>query len=90
MTIAATGFEAISLASVANGRNATVRKVEWDRLATGDAKRLRALGIDEGAEVCVAHRGMFGAREPLALRLGRTVIALRLAHAEAIMVVEQA
>ena len=53
-----------------------------------DAKRLRALGVDEGVEVSIAHRGIFGGREPIALRLGRTMIALRLTHAEAIAVTE--
>lgn len=77
-----------TLNSLALDRTARIIGVAWDRLALDDAKRLRALGIDEGAQVSIAHRGVFGGREPIALRLGRTVIALRLNHAEAITVAE--
>lgn len=67
---------------------ARITDIAWDRLELDDAKRLRALGIDRGAEVSIAYRGVFGAREPIALRLGRSLIALRLTHAEAIAVTE--
>lgn len=77
-----------TLNSLALDRPARITDIAWDRLEQDDAKRLRALGIDEGAEVSIAQRGVFGAREPIALRLGRTMIALRLTHAEAIAVVE--
>ncbi|WP_228242774.1 FeoA family protein [Porphyrobacter sp. GA68] len=70
-------------------RPARIVAVAWDRLAHDDAKRLRALGVDEGAQVSIAYRGVFGGREPIALRLGRAVIALRLTHAEAIAVTEE-
>ncbi|KZY20316.1 iron transporter, partial [Erythrobacter sp. HI0038] len=60
--------------------------VDWASLAEGEAKRLRALGVDEGAEVSVVHRGVFGTRDPLALRIGRMTIALRRVHARAIEV----
>lgn len=78
-----------TLNSLAINRPARITAVAWERLAVDDAKRLRALGVDEGAEVSIAHRGMFGGREPIALRLGRATIALRLAHAEAIAVTEE-
>ena len=68
------------------GRQARIVAVAWDRLAMDEAKRLRALGIDEGAELAVIHRGVFGTRDPLALRLGNMTIALRRSHALAIEV----
>lgn len=79
----------MTLSILAVDRTARITGVAWDRLAANDAKRLKALGVDEGAEVSIAHRGVFGGREPIALRLGRTMIALRLAHAEAIAVTEE-
>ena len=65
---------------------ANITCVAWDLLPLDDAKRLRALGIDEGAQVTILHRGVFGGRDPLAVRLGRMTVALRRAHASAIQV----
>ncbi|PVX31269.1 ferrous iron transport protein A [Sphingomonas pokkalii] len=54
----------------------TVAKVEWDRLAEPEARRLRELGLDEGVEVELLRRsGLFGG--PLACRIGRMTVALR-------------
>ena len=64
----------------------TVTYGELDRRANQGAHLLRALGVDEGAEVSVVHRGVFGTRDPLALRIGRMTIALRRVHARAIEV----
>lgn len=69
-----------------NGRTARIVAVDWAVLAEDEAKRLRALGVDEGAEVVVVHRGVFGGRDPIALRLGVMTIALRRVHACAIEV----
>lgn len=85
----AASMTGVTLNTLALNRPARITAVAWDRLEADDAKRLRALGIDQGVEVSVAHRGVFGAREPIALRLGRTTIALRLGHAEAIAVTEE-
>ena len=63
---------------------ARIVSVDWDRLAGDEAKRLRALGLDEGAEIALLHRGVFGGRDPLAVRVGRMTVALRRAHAAAI------
>ena len=68
------------------GQRARIVAVDWPRLAVDEAQRLRALGIDEGAEVSVAHRGVFGARDPLAIVIGRMTVALRRAHARAMAV----
>ena len=67
-------------------KTARITAVHWAALAEDEGKRLKALGVDEGAEVSVIHRGIFGTRDPLAIRIGRMTIALRRAHALAIEV----
>jgi len=67
-------------------QRATIVAVDWATLAPEEAKRLKAMGIDEGAQVTVAHRGIFGTRDPLALTVGRMTVAVRRAHARAMRV----
>lgn len=67
-------------------KTARIVAVDWAALAEDEGKRLKALGVDEGAEVAVIHRGVFGTRDPLAIRIGRMTIALRRSHALAIEV----
>ncbi|WP_421992766.1 FeoA family protein [Qipengyuania sp.] len=67
-------------------KTARIVAVDWTALAEDEGKRLKALGVDEGAEVAVVHRGIFGTRDPLAVRIGRMTIALRRSHALAIEV----
>lgn len=67
---------------------ARIVAIDWACLANEEAQRLRALGIDQGAQVAVAHRGVFGGRDPLAVSVGRMTVALRRSHARA-MEVEQ-
>ncbi|MBO6767683.1 MAG: ferrous iron transport protein A [Erythrobacter sp.] len=67
-------------------KTARIVAVDWVALAEDEGKRLKALGVDEGAEVAVVHRGIFGTRDPLAVRIGRMTIALRRSHALAIEV----
>ncbi len=55
-------------------------------LVAEEAQRLRALGIDEGARVSLAYRGVFAGRDPLALEIGRMTVALRRVHARAMTV----
>ena len=69
-----------------SGRNARITGVDWASLAEDEGKRLKALGVDEGAEVAILHRGVFGTRDPIAMRLGNMTIAIRRAHARAISV----
>ena len=76
----------MNLASLKTGQSATISGVDWSVIAPGDAKRLRALGIDAGADVAVAFRGVFGGADPLAVTVGRTTIALRRVHAAAMSV----
>ncbi|MEZ5694216.1 MAG: FeoA family protein [Altererythrobacter sp.] len=78
----------MTLEGLSIGQRARIVSVEWDRIAPEDGKRLRALGIDEGARIAIAHRGVFGGRDPIAILIGRMTVALRRAHAAA-MTVEQ-
>jgi len=68
------------------GRRAEILSVDWAALAPEEGKRLRALGLDEGAEIVVAHRGVFGGRDPIAVMIGRMTVAIRRVHAEAMAV----
>lgn len=65
---------------------ARIVAVDWSRLVAEEAQRLQALGIDLGATVSVAHRGIFAGADPLALSIGRMTVALRRVHAQAIEV----
>ncbi|WP_126173161.1 FeoA family protein [Altericroceibacterium xinjiangense] len=67
---------------------AQIVAVDWSLLAPEEGKRLRALGLDEGAEITIAHRGIFAGRDPIALSVGRMTIALRRTHARAMTVKE--
>ena len=70
------------------GLSARIVAVDWPRLADEEGQRLRALGIDAGTRIAVAHRGVFGGGDPIAVEIGRMTVALRRAHARA-MEVEQ-
>ena len=76
----------MTLDGLESARDARITGVDWDALAMDEGKRLQALGLDEGAEVAVIHRGIFGTRDPLAVRLGNMTIAIRRVHARAIRV----
>jgi ferrous iron transport protein A len=67
-------------------RPAEIVSVDWSLLVPEEAKRLRALGLEEGAEIEIAHRGIFGGRDPVALKVGRMMIAVRRSHAAAMTV----
>lgn len=68
------------------GVAARIVAVDWSALAPDEAKRLQALGLDEGAEISIAHRGVFAGPDPIALRIGRMTVALRRSHARAMTV----
>ena len=69
-------------------RRAEIVAIDWPALAPDEAKRLRALGVDLGARVAIAHRGVFGGHDPIALMIGRMTLALRRSHAAAMTVEE--
>lgn len=68
------------------GTPARIASVDWSLLADEEAQRLRALGIAEGASLAVAHRGVFGGSDPLAVTIGRMTVALRRSHARVMTV----
>lgn len=76
----------LTLDTLAPLTRAEITRVDWAALAPDEAKRLRALGIDEGARVAIAHRGIFFGRDPIALMVGRMTVALRRVHARAMTV----
>ena len=69
-------------------RRAEITAIDWASLAPEEGKRLRAMGIDEGARVAIAHRGIFAGRDPSELMIGRMTVAIRRAHARAMTFVE--
>ena len=78
---------AMTLDSLPIGQQACITAVDWSSLAGEEGQRLRALGIDVGAKVAVAHRGIFAGADPLAIIIGRMTVALRRVHANAMTVV---
>ena len=68
------------------GLRARITAVDWSGLAGEEGQRLRALGLDVGARVAIAHRGVFSGRDPLAVTVGRMTVALRRVHALAMQV----
>lgn len=68
------------------GQRARIVAVDWSLLVEEEARRLRALGLDVGARIAVAHRGVFAGKDPLAVMVGRMMVALRRAHARAMTV----
>lgn len=75
-----------SLADCSLGTSVRVIAVDWDRLDPAEGRRLRALGVDAGAVLKLAHRGIFAGRDPIAVEIGRMTVALRRFHAQAITV----
>ena len=76
----------MTLDAIPAGQRVRVTAVNWHSLAPDEAQRLQALGLDLGARVAVAHRGVFGGHDPIALTIGRMTVALRRAHARAMTV----
>ncbi|MEO6092521.1 MAG: FeoA family protein [Novosphingobium sp.] len=68
------------------GRRARIVAVDWSLLVEEEGRRLRAMGLDEGARVAVSHRGVLGGADPLAVMVGRMTVAVRRAHARAMQV----
>ena len=65
---------------------ARIVAVDWAALVPEEAQRLQALGLDVGAHVQLAYRGVFMTRDPLAVEVGRMTVALRRVHARAMHV----
>lgn len=65
--------------------NATISAIDWAALGSADARRLRNLGFDDGVSVQPLHAAPVS-QDPIALRVGRMVVAIRRAHASAMTV----
>jgi ferrous iron transport protein A len=68
------------------GQRARIVAVDWTQLVEEEARRLRALGLDEGARIAVSHRGILWWNDPLTVMIGRMTVALRRVHAQAMQV----
>lgn len=64
---------------------ATVTAVEWTALTSVEAQRLRNFGLDEGVRIEALHGGPVG-RDPIAVKIGRMMVAIRRNHARAVEV----
>jgi ferrous iron transport protein A len=78
--------DTISLDQLAVGTKARVAAIDWGSLEQGEANRLQHFGFDEGVTVEPLHLGPFG-RDPIAIRVGRMMVAIRRRHAGAVRVV---
>jgi ferrous iron transport protein A len=78
--------DSISLDRLAVGTKARVAAIDWASLEQGEASRLQNFGFDEGVTVEPLHLGPFG-RDPIAIRVGRMMVAIRRRHAGAVRVV---
>lgn len=78
-----TGF--IDIDRMLPGQKAQIVAIDRLGLDPLTARRLHELGFDEGVDVEVVHRAPFGG-DPLAVRVGNMVVALRRAMAAMIEV----
>ena len=62
--------------ALAVGEVALIAAIDRAGLDPGTAQRLCELGFDEGVDVEILHRAPFGG-DPLAVRVGNMVVALR-------------
>ncbi|MBL0002299.1 MAG: ferrous iron transport protein A [Sphingomonadales bacterium] len=63
---------------------ATIAHIGWESLDAGAARRLRALGFDEGLTIEALHHGGLISHDPIACRIGRMTVAIRRIHASVI------
>ena len=70
---------------MSRGEVGTIAAIDRDGLDPDTARRLHELGFDEGVDVEVLHRAPFGG-DPLAVRVGNMVVALRCSMARLIEV----
>lgn len=68
------------------GTRATIHSIDWSTLGEAEGRRLRELGLIEGADVEPLYRGSLFSKDPLAVRVGRMDVIVRLAHAAKISV----
>ena len=63
---------------------ATIAHIGWESLDAGAARRLRALGFDEGLTIEALHHGGLVSHDPIACRIGRMTVEIRRLHASVI------
>ncbi len=68
------------------GSTARIASIDWDALASSEGRRLRELGLYEGVDVEMLHRGALFFRDPLAVRIGRMRVVIRTVHAAAVTI----
>lgn len=68
---------------LSRGEVVTITAIDRAGLDPETAQRLHELGFDEGVDVELLHRAPFGG-DPLAVRVGNMVVALRLSMARLI------
>ena len=73
------------LENLSRGKAATIAAIDRGGIDPDTAQRLHELGFDEGVDVELLHRAPFGG-DPVAVRVGNMVIALRLSMARLIEV----
>ena len=71
------------------GEIATISAIDRAGLDPSTARRLHELGFDEGVDVELLHRAPFGG-DPMAVRVGNMVVALRCSMARLIEIVPAA
>ena len=77
---------AMTLDTLKPGQRARITALDTTTLAPEEARRLLALGLSEGARVAIAHKGVFGGSDPIAVIVGRMTVAVRRAHAQAMSI----
>ena len=73
------------LENLSRGNTATIAAIDRGGIDPDTAQRLHELGFDEGVDVELLHRAPFGG-DPVAVRVGNMVVALRLSMARLIEV----
>ena len=72
------------LTQLAPNSPAYVETLDWSAIPDSDGKRLRELGLHEGASIELLHRAGFTGKGAHACRIGRMIVAMRATHAAAI------
>lgn len=76
----------LRLTSLDRNKPAYVDSIDWAAMPDADGKRLRELGLCEGASIELLHKAGFTGGGAYACRVGRMTIAMRARHAAAIAV----
>jgi len=76
----------IPVHSLRPGDTATIVSIDRDGCNPANARQLHEMGFDEGVDIELLHRAPLGG-DPLAVRVGNMVVALRKSLAAMIVVV---